>query len=310
MLLKNHPLSDIVPLIDWSFFFASWEITGRYPDIFNHPTKGKQARELYDDAQKLLAEIVADQSLQANAIAVIYPANSKDDDILLFTDDERTTVLATLPQLRNQELQRDETPNLCLADFVAPAGTKDYIATFALTTGLGLEALTSRYRSVNDEYSVIMAKAIANRLAEAFAVYLHREIAALLGERPTESRSPLTVDPSPFTVNPSPFTVDRSPFTAGRNIGIRAAYGYPACPDHSSKRDLFDLMNAEQAIGVKLTESYMMVPESSISGLIIPNPDARYFSVGKIDEEQLHDYARRKQMPVAQLRKLLAHNLR
>ena len=279
MLLKNHPLSDIVPFIDWSFFFASWELPGRYPDIFNHPSKGKQAKALYDDAQKLLAEIIAHRSLQANAIAVIYPANSKDDDILLFTNDARTTLLATLPQLRNQERQRDETPNLCLSDFVAPIGTKDYIATFALTTGIGLKALAGRYQAANDEYSAIMAKAIANRLAEAFAVYLHHEIAALIGK-------------------------------SENHIGIRAAYGYPACPDHSSKRDLFDLMNVEQAIGAKLTESYMMVPESSICGLIITNPAARYFSVGKIDEEQLNDYARRKQMPVARLRKLLAHNLR
>ena len=278
MLLKNHPLSEIVPFIDWSFFFASWEIPGRYPDIFNHPAKGKQAKELFDDAQKLLAKIIADQSLQANAIAVIYPANSQDDDILLFTDDERTTILATLPQLRNQELQKGETPNLCLSDFVAPAGTKDYVAAFALTTGLGLKALTERYQTTNDEYHAIMAKAIANRLAEAFAVYLHHEIAALLGK-------------------------------SENHIGIRAAYGYPACPDHSGKRDLFNLMNVEQTVGVELTENYMMTPESSICGLIIANPDARYFSVGKIDEEQLHDYARRKQMPIAQLQKLLAHNL-
>jgi 5-methyltetrahydrofolate--homocysteine methyltransferase len=300
MLLKNHPLSEIVPFIDWSFFFASWEITGRYPDILNHPSKGKLAKELYDDAQKLLAEIIAHQSLQANAIAVIYPANSKDDDILLFTDDERTTVLATLPQLRNQERQRDETPNLCLADFVAPAGTKDYIATFALTTGLGLKALAGRYQAANDEYSAIMAKAIANRLAEAFAVYLHHEIAALMHRPPPPAKGE----------GEEPFALRRSPFPVDHTIGIRAAYGYPACPDHSSKRDLFDLMNVEQAIGAKLTESYMMVPESSICGLIITNPAARYFSVGKIDEEQLNDYARRKQMPVAQLRKLLAHNLR
>jgi 5-methyltetrahydrofolate--homocysteine methyltransferase len=279
MLLKSHPLSDLVPFIDWSFFFASWEITGRYPDIFNHPSKGKQAKELYDDAQKLLAEIIANRSLQANAIAVIYPANSEGDDILLFTDDSRTTLLATLPQLRNQELQRDGAPNLCLSDFVAPADTKDYIAAFALTSGLGLKALTDRYQAANDEYSAIMAKAIANRLAEAFAVYLHHEIAALIGK-------------------------------SENHLGIRAAYGYPACPDHSGKRDLFDLMNVEQAIGVALTENYMMMPESSICGLIIANPAARYFSVGKIDEEQLLDYARRKQMPVAQLRKLLAHNLR
>jgi 5-methyltetrahydrofolate--homocysteine methyltransferase len=278
MLLKNHPLSEIVPFIDWSFFFASWEITGRYPDIFNHPSKGKQAKELYDDAQKMLAEIIANQSLQANAIAVIYPANSKEDDIVLFTDDERTTVLATLPQLRNQELQQGGTPNFCLSDFVAPAGTKDYIAMFALTTGLGLDTLTKRYQTANDEYCAIMAKAIANRLAEAFAVYLHHEIAALIGK-------------------------------SENHIGIRAAYGYPACPDHSGKRDLFDLMNVEQTIGVKLTENFMMVPESSICGLVITNPAARYFSVGKIDEEQLQDYARRKQMPIAQLRKLLAHNL-
>jgi 5-methyltetrahydrofolate--homocysteine methyltransferase len=279
MLLKNHPISELVPFIDWSFFFASWEITGRYPDIFNHPSKGKQAKELYDDAQRMLTEIIAHRSLQANAIAVVYPANSDGDDIVLFTDDTRTTVLATLPQLRNQELQKDGAPNLCLSDFVAPAGTNDYMAMFALTTGLGLDALADRYRAVHDEYSVIMAKALANRLAEAFAVYLHHELAALIGKSET-------------------------------HLGIRAAYGYPACPDHSGKRALFDLMRVEEAIGVQLTESYMMVPESSICGLVIPNPAARYFAVGKIDEEQLLDYARRKQMPVAQLRKLLAHNLR
>jgi 5-methyltetrahydrofolate--homocysteine methyltransferase len=299
MLLKNHPLSDIVPFIDWSFFFASWEITGRYPDIFNHPSKGKQAKALYEDAQKMLAEIIANQSLQANAIAVIYPANSQDDDILLFTDDSRTTLLATLPQLRNQELQQGETPNLCLSDFVAPVGVKDYIALFALTTGLGLKALSDSYQAAGDEYSAIMAKSVANRLAEAFAVYLHHEIATICSRQSAVGSRQSTANGN------CPLPTDTA-----SSLGIRAAYGYPACPDHSSKRALFDLMNVEQTIGVTLTESFMMMPESSISGLIITNPAARYFSVGKIDEEQLTDYARRKQMPVAQLRKLLAHNLR
>ncbi|MDR3236496.1 MAG: hypothetical protein LBT48_07235 [Prevotellaceae bacterium] len=278
MLLKNHPLTDLIPLIDWSFFFAAWEVKGRYPDIFDHPAKGKQAKALFDDAQQMLDDIVRHQWLQANAIAVIYPANSRADDILLFADDSRADILLTLPQLRNQELHKDGSPNLCLSDFIAPEGTNDYIAAFALTTGVGLAALANRFRTDNDDYRAIMAKALADRLAEAFAEYIHREVALLMG-------------------------------ADGHDAGIRPAFGYPACPDHSAKRDIFDVMNVEQYTGIALTENYMMTPETSVSGLIITNPAATYFSVGKIDEEQLQDYARRKKMPVAQLRRLLANNL-
>jgi 5-methyltetrahydrofolate--homocysteine methyltransferase len=278
MLLKNHPLTDLIPLIDWSFFFAAWEVKGRYPDIFDHPAKGKQAKALFDDAQQMLDDIVHHEWLQANAIAVVYPANSRADDIVLYADDSRADVLLTLPQLRNQELHKDGSPNLCLSDFIAPEGTNDYIAAFALTTGIGLTALADRFRANNDDYRAIMAKALADRLAEAFAEYIHREVALLMG-------------------------------ADEQNSGIRPAFGYPACPDHSTKRDIFDVMNVEQYTGISLTENYMMMPETSVSGIIITNPAATYFSVGKIDEEQLHDYARRKKMPVEQLRRLLANNL-
>ncbi len=284
MLLNNHPLADLIPLIDWSYFFSAWELNGRYPELLDHPEKGAQARELFGEAQQMLQEIVDRQLLQANAIAAIYPANGEGDDIVLYTDDSRREELMRLPQLRNQEAQEGETPNLCLADFVAPADSpealrKDYIATFALTTGIGLQELISRYRQAGDDYSAIMANTLADRLAEAFAVYIHNEMAELIGKDE-------------------------------QCHGIRAAYGYPACPDHSGKRALFDLMQVEANTGIRLTGSYMMTPESSICGLIITNPAARYFSVGLIDEEQLQDYALRKHMPVDELRKLLANNLR
>ncbi len=289
-VLAPVPLEDIVPYIDWSPFFHTWEIRGRYPQLLDHPEHGARARELFEDAQRLLSRIVSEKLLDPRAVYGFFPANSVEDDVELYTDENRDRRLAVLHFLR-QQTEKSSDPYLCLADFVAPkeSGLPDYIGGFVVTAGHGAEKLIAEFEAHHDDYSSIMVKALADRLAEALAEYLH-----LLVRRQWYARDEnLTIEE----------------LIKERYRGIRPAAGYPACPDHTEKRQLFDLLNAEVQIGVTLTESFAMMPPASVSGLYFSHPQARYFAVGRIGLDQVRDYQKRKGVPLEEIEKWLAPNL-
>ncbi len=291
-VLENYPLETLVPYIDWSPFFIAWELAGRYPQILEDEVVGVEAKKLFADAQNLLKEIVEKKLLTAKAVFGFYPANSVGDDLELYTDDTRTNVLTSLHTLRQQVGKREGQPNLALADYVAPkdSGVADYIGGFAVTTGLGADELAQTFEAELDDYSAIMVKALADRLAEAFAEHLHERVrTSYWGYAPDES-------------------LDNDALIRERYRGIRPAPGYPACPDHTEKGTLFDVLNAER-IGVHLTESYAMHPAASVSGLLFAHPESRYFAVGKIGRDQVEDYAARKRMSVREVERWLAPNL-
>jgi 5-methyltetrahydrofolate--homocysteine methyltransferase len=270
-------LETLRPYIDWQFFFHTWEIKGKFPGVLAEPA----ARELYDDAQELLDEIVRDGLLTARGVYGFWPATSDGDDIVV-QDDNGTRFTF----LRQQSAYGDSRPNRCLADYVSPEG--DYIGAFAVTAGLGLEELSARFEAEHDDYRSIMAKALADRLAEAFAEYLH-EVARREWYETGEKLSSEQLIEERFR-------------------GIRPAFGYPACPDHSEKAKLFELLGAEDA-GISLTESFAMVPGASVSGIYLGHPSARYFSVGRVARDQVEDYAARKGSPVGEAEKWLRPNL-
>jgi 5-methyltetrahydrofolate--homocysteine methyltransferase len=283
-------LDDIVPYIDWSPFFHTWELRGRFPQILDHPETGVRARELFEDAQRLLEHIVSHKLVRPRAVYGFFPANAVEDDIEIYVDDQRREVRAILHFLR-QQTEKTSDPYLCLADFVAPkkSGLADYIGGFVVTAGHGAEELVAAFEAEHDDYNAIMAKALADRLAEALAEYLH-----LLVRRQWYAKDEqLPLDD----------------LLRERYRGIRPAAGYPACPDHTEKRTLFDLLQAEQFTGVHLTESFAMMPPASVSGLYFSHPMARYFAVGKIGLDQLRDYQRRKGIPLEELERWLAPNL-
>jgi 5-methyltetrahydrofolate--homocysteine methyltransferase len=271
-------LETLREYIDWQFFFYAWELKGKFPEILERP----EARELYDDATALLDEIIRDGSLTARGVYGLWPATSDGDDIVVHHDNETTRFCF----LRQQSAYGDSRPNRCLADFVAPEG--DHVGAFAVTAGLGLEELSARFEAEHDDYRSIIAKALADRLAEAFAEYLH-EVAR---REWYEHGGKLT----------------NEQLIAERFRGIRPAFGYPACPDHSEKRKLFDLLGAEE-IGITLTDSFAMVPGASVSGIYLGHPEARYFSVGRVGRDQVEDYASRKGEPVAEVERWLRPNL-
>jgi 5-methyltetrahydrofolate--homocysteine methyltransferase len=268
-VLKRLPLDKLVPFIDWSPFFHVWELKGLYPAVL----ADTKARELFDDAQKLLAAIVRDGLLQAHGVYGFWPANSTGDDIELYRDESRSDVLAIFHSLRQQTKKAEGEPNYALADFVAPAGIPYYVGAFAVTAGDGQNELCAGFEKDHDDYNSIMAKALADRLAEAFAEYLHRQARMDWGIIENLSNTDLIAE---------------------KFQGIRPAPGYPAMPDHSEKRILFDLLDAENNAGVHLTESFAMLPAASVSGLYFSHPQAKYFSVGRIGRDQVEDYARRK----------------
>ena len=280
-----HPisLSDLVPFIDWSPFFHTWELRGRYPAILNHERHGEEARRLFADAQKLLDEIVGQKLLGARGVHGFFPASSVGDDVELYTDETRSRVLTTFHFLRQQLVKDDGTPNRCLTDFIAPQAldsrptTLDHLGAFAVTSGHGLKELAERFKRDHDDYSAIMAEALADRLAEAFAEFLHKRVRDEWGYGRNEG---LTNDD----------------LIAEKYRGIRPAAGYPACPDHTEKGILWKLLDVEKNAGIKLTESYAMWPGSSVSGLYFAHPEAKYFAVGKLGRDQVLDYARRKGM--------------
>jgi len=272
----DYPIEEIRQFIDWTFFFFSWDITGRYPAILTDPVKGIEAQKLFDDANKLLDEIIANQSLTTNGIEGIFHANSKGDDIYIYEDDSRDKIIHLFPQLRNQEKKSEGEPNLCLADLIAPieSGKEDFFGTFAVTIH-GADLLATHYHDKKDEYNAIMVKILADRLAEAFAELMHLKIRKeIWGYSPTQN---LSMDD----------------IIKGHYRGIRPAPGYPACPDHRGKRVIFDLLSAEEHAGMTLTENLAMSPGASVAGYYFSHLESKYFNVGKIAPDQLADYASR-----------------
>ncbi|MSO49161.1 MAG: methionine synthase [Acidobacteria bacterium] len=290
-ILEDEPLEKIVPFIDWTFFFSAWELKGRFPAIFQHPEYGPAARELYDHAQTLLKRIVKDKLFKARGVYGFWPANSVGDDIVVYKDDARNVELARFHMLRQQEPIADKRPNRSLADFVAPKESMapDYIGAFAVTTGIGVDALVKEFEAQHDDYNAIIAKALADRLAEAFAEYLHSRARHDWGYGKNEAS-----------------TSDE--LAAEKYRGIRPAFGYPACPDHTEKETLFKLL-AAPALGITLTENFAMWPAASVSGLYFSHSQAKYFTVGRIGRDQLEAYAKRKNMPLADAERWLGPNL-
>jgi 5-methyltetrahydrofolate--homocysteine methyltransferase len=291
-VISDQPLGELIPFIDWSPFFHTWELKGRYPTIFEDATVGPKAKELHDDALRLLDQIVQKKLLVAKAAYGFFAAASVGDDIQLYTDASRTTPVAVIHTLRQQSEKPPGQPNLALADFVAPvdSGRNDHIGVFAVTAGIGLDELCRQYDRDQDDYNSIMAKALADRLAEAFAEWLHKRVRVEWGYGKSER---LTNDD----------------LIRERYRGIRPAPGYPACPDHTEKRLLFDLLQVERHTGITLTESFAMLPAASVSGFYFAHPEAKYFAVGKLGKDQVEDYARRKGMELRTVERWLGSNL-
>lgn len=290
---RDFPIEEIEPFINWMFFFIVWQIRGKFPDLFNDPAYGKEARKLYDDALALMDRIKTEKLLKANAVIGLFPANSVDDDIEVYRDENRSEILAVFHNLRNQEQKKPGVPNLCLADFIAPRSSHrtDYIGAFAVTAGIGADELAKEFRENNDDYSAIMVKALADRLAEAFTELIHAKVRReLWGYASGEN---LSMDD----------------LLMERYKGIRPAHGYPACPDHSEKLTLFRLLEAEKNVQITLTENFSMVPAASVSGLMFAHPFAQYFFVDKIGRDQVEDYALRKKVTPETIEKWLASNL-
>ncbi len=287
-VLTDFPLSALVPYIDWSPFFHTWEMRGRYPDLLNDPMRGAAARELFANAQELLRQIVEQKLFQAHAVYGFYPANSDGDDIVVYSDLSRGQELARFHTLRQQRDSQRGKPQLALADFIAPleTGLVDYLGAFAVTAGHGTQALAEKFDKDNDQYNSIMAKALADRLAEAFAECLHKGARIEWGYEKAGA-----------------FTNEE--LIAEKYRGIRPAPGYPACPDHTEKPILFDLLNAHEATGITLTESFAMLPAASVCGLYFSHPDAHYFAVSAIGKEQVESYAARKGMTVSEVERWL-----
>ena len=270
-------IATLVGYIDWTPFFQTWEMAGSYPKILNDEVIGEEARQLLADAQLMLKQIIDEHWLIARAVIGFFPAQSDGDDVLLYIDENCSQVRETLHHLRQQNVKAPGRPNYCLSDFIAPAssGVTDYIGAFAVTTGIGIEAKLEQFAKNHDDYSAIMLKALADRLAEAFAEYLH-----------------LLVRKNYWGYAEEDFDNEQLINEAYR--GIRPAPGYPACPDHTEKAKLFELLEVTENTSITLTESYAMYPASAVSGWYFSHPEAQYFNVGKIDKDQLSDYARRK----------------
>ncbi|MBI4543181.1 MAG: methionine synthase, partial [Gemmatimonadetes bacterium] len=293
-VFDEYPLAELVPYIDWTPFFGVWELRGRYPAILDDAVVGSQARTLFREAQALLERIVGAKLLAARAVIGLFPANAVgDDDIEVYADDSRTAVRALLCGLRQQGEKPPGRPNLCLADFVAPreTGIGDYVGAFAVTAGIGVEEVCADFERRHDDYNSIMTKALADRLAEAFAERMHERVRKEFWGYARDESLP------------------NDDLVAEKYRGIRPAPGYPACPDHTEKQTLFALLEATARAGIRLTESYAMWPASSVSGWYFAHPEAAYFGVGRIGRDQALDYARRKGMPVREVERWLAPNL-
>ncbi|RPI17882.1 MAG: methionine synthase [Ignavibacteriae bacterium] len=292
-VFTDYPLEEIRKNIDWTPFFLTWEMKGKYPRIFEDAVYGKEAKKLFDDANHLLDNIIRDKALTAKAVIGLYPANSIEDDVELYTNDKRNEVLTVFHMLRQQAKKTINQPYYCLSDFIAPkqSGVKDYIGAFTVTAGIGMEKIVKKFEEEHDDYNSILTKAIADRLAEAFAETMH---ALVRREYWGYSRDE---------------ELSREQVIKEEYRGIRPAHGYPACPDHTEKSILFELLEPGKNANVTLTENFAMYPASSVSGLYFSHPESKYFNVGKINKDQVEDYAKRKNMPLEIIERWLAPNL-
>jgi 5-methyltetrahydrofolate--homocysteine methyltransferase len=289
-VLRDYPLAELVPYIDWGPFFQAWELSGAYPKILTDPVVGEAARKLFAEAQEWLSRIVAEKGIVANGVLAIYPAAQvNDDDIEIYRDEGRREVLMTWHNLRQQNHKPEGRANLCLSDFVAPksSGVHDWIGAFAVSAG-GIEARVAALEAAHDDYGAIMVKVLADRLAEAFAERLHERVRREFWSYASEER------------------LGTAELIAEAYRGIRPAPGYPACPDHVAKGDLFQLLEAERNAGMRLTESFAMLPASSVAGFYLSHPQSSYFAVGKLGSDQIADYARRCGIGIAEVEKWLA----
>jgi 5-methyltetrahydrofolate--homocysteine methyltransferase len=288
---RNYPLAELVPYIDWTPFFMAWELAGKFPRILEDEVVGKQATQLYADAQKMLDRIVKEQWIQAHGVAAIWPANAVgEDDIELYGDGARTKVIGRFHTLRQQSKKAPGVPYLALADFIAPVGTPDFLGAFAVSAGHGVDERVKRFEAAHDDYSAILLKALADRLAEAFAEKLHEVV-----------RQELWGYESSRLTNEQLIKEDYQ--------GIRPAPGYPACPDHTEKPELFRLLDATKHTGITLTESLAMSPAAAVSGWYFAHPRAKYFGVGRVAKDQVEEIAARKSERVEWMEKWLGSNL-
>ena len=293
-ILRGYSLAEIARCIDWTPFFQTWELAGRYPQILQDAMVGESARSLFADAQAMLARIICEKWLTAHAVFGLFPANAtQTDDVEIYADESRAAPIATFHFLRQQMVKPQDNPNQCLADLIAPkvSGVRDYLGAFAVAAGIGIDARVARYEAQHDDYNAILLKALADRLAEAFAEHLHLRVRQeFWGYAPDET---LSVDD----------------LIAEKYRGIRPAPGYPACPDHTEKAALFKLLDAENNASMQLTESFAMLPAAAVSGFYFSHPAARYFAVAKIDRDQIEEYAQRKGRSVEEVERWLAPNL-
>jgi 5-methyltetrahydrofolate--homocysteine methyltransferase len=290
---RDYDLAELREYIDWQPFFNAWEMKGRFPDILNNPASGEAARKLYDDAQEMLDTLIKEKWLTANGVIGFFPANAVGDDIEVYTDDSRTDVLTTLHNLRQQGEHRDGIPNRSLGDFIAPkdTGLADYVGAFAVTSGLGSQEKIAEFKANNDDYSAILLESIADRLAEAFAERMHQRVRKeFWGYQPDEH-------------------LDNEALIGEKYRGIRPAPGYPACPEHTEKVTLWELMDVKQRTGIELTESMAMWPGAAVSGWYFSHPQSQYFVVGRLAQDQVADYAKRKGWTLQEAERWLAPNL-
>jgi 5-methyltetrahydrofolate--homocysteine methyltransferase len=293
-VLAGYDLARLVETIDWTPFFAAWELHGRYPKILDDAVVGSEARKLFADAQAMLKSMIAENWVEARAVFGLFPANTVgDDDIEIYADEARDRPIATWHNLRQQMKKPQGRANLCLADFVAPrsSGVADYIGAFVVTAGIGEDERAKAFEAAHDDYSAILFKALCDRLAESFAEHLHQRVRReFWGYAPDERLA-------------------NEDLVAEKYQGIRPAPGYPACPEHSEKATLFALLDATARIGVELTENFAMWPGAAVSGFYLAHPDSQYFAVGRIERDQVEDYARRKGWTLAEAERWLAPNL-
>ena len=289
----DYDLAELREYIDWQPFFNAWEMKGRFPDILNNPASGEAARKLYDDAQEMLDTLIKEKWLQANGVIGFFPANAVGDDIEVYTDDGRSEVLTTLRNLRQQGEHREGIPNRSLGDFVAPkdTGLADYVGGFAVTAGLNSQDKIAEFKAAHDDYNAILLESLADRLAEAFAERMHERVRKeFWGYQPAEQ-------------------LDNEALIAEKYVGIRPAPGYPACPEHTEKATLFDLMDVTKRTGIELTESMAMWPGAAVSGWYFSHPQSQYFVVGRLAQDQVADYAKRKGWTLQEAERWLAPNL-
>jgi 5-methyltetrahydrofolate--homocysteine methyltransferase len=288
--LKNYPLEKLVPHIDWGPFFQTWELSGAYPAILEDATVGVEAKKLFADAQAFLKRMIEGRWVRASGVFGLFPAARVGDDVEVYRDASRREVQMTWHNLRQQNQKPAGRANQCLADYVAPkeSGVPDWVGAFAVTAGLGIEKKVAEFERAHDDYSAIMLKALADRLAEAFAEHLHQRVRREYWGYAADE------------------TLSNDDLIAEKYRGIRPAPGYPACPDHTEKGALFELLDAPKNAEMTLTESYAMLPTAAVAGFYLSHPDVSYFAVGKIGPDQLEDYARRKGMSIAEAEKWLA----